>query len=30
VVAVGSNNGVMTLELAGRSAVAYTDVKSIL
>jgi flagellar basal-body rod modification protein FlgD len=30
VVAVGSNNGTMTLELAGRSAVAYTDVKSIL
>ncbi|PQA77772.1 flagellar hook assembly protein FlgD [Rhodoferax sp. TS-BS-61-7] len=30
VVAVGSSNGNMTLELAGRNAVAYTDVKSIL
>ena len=30
VVAVGNNNGAMTVELAGRSAVAYSDIKSIL
>ncbi|WP_294769430.1 flagellar hook capping FlgD N-terminal domain-containing protein [uncultured Rhodoferax sp.] len=30
VVAVGSNNGNLTVELAGRNAVAYSDIKSIL
>jgi flagellar basal-body rod modification protein FlgD len=30
VVAVGSNEGNLTVELAGRSAVAYSDIKSIL
>ncbi|MDZ7937805.1 MAG: flagellar hook capping FlgD N-terminal domain-containing protein [Rhodoferax sp.] len=30
VLAVGNNNGEMTVELAGRNAVAYSDIKSIL
>jgi flagellar basal-body rod modification protein FlgD len=30
VLAVGSNNGEMTVELAGRTAVPYSDIKSIL
>jgi flagellar basal-body rod modification protein FlgD len=30
VLAVGNNDGVLTVELAGRSAVAYSDIKSIL
>jgi flagellar basal-body rod modification protein FlgD len=30
VTAVGLNNGAMSLQLKGRSAVSYSDVKSIL